>query len=438
MKVLLLVSGSLRSFRENLRRLPPDYDIAVYAARNEDDTYLNPQKTLPFLLDEPRVKYLLIEDATPNSWSNTQKQWYKLHRLCQVVPRTYDRYVRIRPDILIEDPATLRAAVESCVFLTIPEGNDRDGLNDQLAVCTWDGLSAYSFLADGETETSERQLARRLSGFPVTRTSIPYKLILSRAKVIAIAGDSGSGKSTLSALIRPLFLFDKVLEYETDRYHKWERGDARWDTTTHLHPDANHLEKLENDTFNLKLGNTVLAVDYDHSTGTFTPPATIEPKETILLCGLHTLYTQHLRDLSDLKIYLDTSEDLKVAWKLQRDTTIRGQTADQVKAKIASRKADYAAHVEPQRDHADIIISRDPGYLRIEAPGHREWVPGTGFWDDPSIDLRNDIYAFLASANLPPIDAMPGFEGAIQLTVLRALYTKHGGLLASVPPIGSA
>ena len=439
MKVLLLISGSLRSFRENLRRLPLDYDIAVYASRDEDDTYLNPQKTLPLLLDEPRVKYLLIEQATPESWSNTRKQWYKLHRLCQVVPPTYDRYVRIRPDILIEDPAALRAAVDACTFLTIPEGNDRDGLNDQLAICTWSGLSAYTFLpAEEKDDTSERQLAARLRGFPVHRVPIPYKLILSRAKVIAIAGDSGSGKSTLSALIRPLFLFDKVLEYETDRYHKWERGDVHWDTTTHLHPDANHLEKLEDDTFNLKLGNTVLAVDYDHTTGKFTPPSVVEPQQNILRCGLHTLYTQQLRDLSDLKIYLDTSDDLKIAWKVRRDTSARNQSADQVRAKIATRKADYAAHVEPQREHADIIISRDASYLRIEAPGNREWVPGTGFWDDPSIDLRSDIHAFLTALNLPSIEAMPGFDGAIQLTVLRALYTKHGGFPGLVPSAGTA
>ena len=426
MRTLLLVSGSLRSFRENLRQLPPEYDIAVYVARDEDDTYLNPQKITPFLVDESRIKFLLLEEAAPDDWSNTRRQWHKLSRLVQVVPRTYDRYVRIRPDIFLEDPDALRDAVESCTFLTIPEGNDRDGLNDQLAICTWDGLSAYSFLAEADDETSERQLARRLLGFPVTRVPIPYRLILSRAKVIAIAGDSGSGKSTFSALIRPLFLFDKVLEYETDRYHKWERGDAHWDTTSHLHPDANHLEKLENDTFNLKLGNTVLAVDYDHSTGKFTPPATIEPQENILLCGLHTLYTQQLRNLSDLKIYLDTSDDLKLAWKLERDTRMRGQSVAQVKARIESRKSDYKTHVAPQREHADLIISRDASYLRIQAPGHRDWVPGTGFWDDPNVDVRNDIYAFLASLNLPPIDAALGFDGVIQLTVLRALYTKHG------------
>jgi uridine kinase len=274
--------------------------------------------------------------------------------------------------------------------------------------------------------TSESILAKHLAGLPVIRASVSYKLVLSCAKVIAIAGDSGSGKSTLCNLIRPLFLFDKVLEYETDRYHKWERGDAHWNTTSHLHPDANHLEKLENDTFNLKVGNTVFAVDYDHTTGTFTPPAAIESKENILLCGLHTLYTKQLRDLSDLKIYLDTAEDLKLEWKIRRDTGVRNQTTEDVQKKVASRREDYASHVAPQREYADIVISRTATCLRIQAPGHREWVPGTGYWDSSGVDVRDEIYEFLRSLHLPTVEACLGFDGVIQLTVLRALYTIHG------------
>ena len=428
MSVLILISGSLRSFRENLRQIPAEYDIAVYTTRDENDTYLNP-RIVHFLFEEQRIKLLLVEE-TSTLPTNTLRQWYKLQRLWQTVPKTYDRYVRMRPDILLTDPNDLRNAVDQTVLLTIPEDNDRDGINDQLCIATKEGMDRYANMFDRvkrtSNHTSEFILADHLRDIPITRVSIPYKLVLSCAKVVAIAGDSGSGKSTLCNLIRPLFLFDKVLEYETDRYHKWERGDVHWKTTSHLHPDANHLEKLENDTFNLKVGNTIFAVDYDHSTGTFTPPAAIESKENILLCGLHTLYTKQLRDLSDLKIYLDTAEDLKIEWKLQRDTNVRKQTTEEVRMKIESRQSDYTTHVAPQREHADIIISREATRLRIQAPGHREWVPGTGCWETPEVDMRSDIYEFLDSLHLPRIDACTGFDGVIQLTVLRALYTKHG------------
>jgi uridine kinase len=425
MKVLILISGSLRSFRENIRQLPSNYDIAVYTSRDENDTYLNP-RTLHFLFEDSRIKCLLVEETCPSLMTNTDRQWYKLRRLWEIVPKTYDRYVRLRPDILLTNPEELSLAVNQSQFLTIPEGNDRDGINDQFAIGTKEGMDVYTSVSITPGHTSESMLAQHLANVPVLRVPISYKLVLSCAKVIAIAGDSGSGKSTLCNLIRPLFLFDKVLEYETDRYHKWERGDAHWKTTSHLHPDANHLEKLENDTFNLKVGNTIFAVDYDHTTGTFTPPAAIESKENILLCGLHTLYTKQLRDLSDIKIYLDTAEDLKLEWKLQRDTGVRNQTLEEVRKKIASRQEDYTTHIVPQREYADIIISRDATCLRIQAPGHRDWVPGTGYWDSPNVDVRNEIYEFLATLQLPSIDAYSGFDGVIQLTVLRALYTKHG------------
>ena len=428
MRTLLLVSGMLRSFRENLKQWPAEYDIAVYASHEEDNNYLNPD-TLRFLLDEPRIKLLLVEQPGETNRTNGLKQWYKLWRLWQAVPKTYSKYVRIRPDVCILDPNAFRAAVERSEPLCVPEGGDRDGINDQIAIGTHEAMngyvSVYSRALETTGKTSEWILAQHLKSVSVCRVHVPYKLVLSRAKVIAIAGDSGSGKSTLCGLIRPLFLFDKVLEYETDRYHKWERGDVHWKTTSHLHPNANHLEKLEDDTFNLKIGNTVLAVDYDHATGTFTSPQPVEPKENILLCGLHTLYTKQLRDLSDLKIYLDTSEQLKVQWKLERDTAVRNQSPEEVLAKIASRREDFRNHVDPQKEHADIIITRDADTLRIEAR-HREWIPGSGYWDSPDVDVRKDIWAFMASLDLPPIDAYTGYEGVIQLTILRALYTKHG------------
>lgn len=428
MNTILLISGAIRSFRENIHRLPQEYDIAIYVSRDEDDTYINPSN-LEFLLNEPRVKTLLVERAPTTHSINAIKQWYKLYRLWQCVPKEYDRYVRIRPDVCLLDPDALRKAVGMSATLVIPDGSNRDGINDQFAIGNFTAMDhyvqVYKEVSKHSGQTSEWILANHLKNTPVLRAHIPYKLVLSQAKVIAIAGDSGSGKSTLCTLIRPLFLFDKVLEYETDRYHKWERGDTHWKTTSHLNPEANYLEKLEDDTFNLKIGNAVFAVDYDHSTGKFTPPKQIEPKENILLCGLHTLHTNQLRNLSDLKIYLDTSRHLKAEWKLLRDQTERNQSREEILAKIESRRHDYATHIEPQRDHADIVITRDKDSLRIDAPGHPEWVPEPGTWG-AEVDMRPEIAAFLQSVGLPQIDARTGYDGVIQLTVLRALYTKHG------------
>jgi uridine kinase len=439
MKTLLLVSGSLRTFRENIRLLN-EYDIAVYVSRDDEDTYLNAEG-LRFLLEEPRVKTLVIESPpdVPSEFretrqENTYKQWFKLQRLWQCVPKTYDMYVRIRPDVCISDPNELRQAIEACTYLSIPLGNDRDGINDQLAIGTRGAMECYcNTLSSMSHQTSESILANHLSSVSVSRISLHYKLVLSSAKVIAIAGDSGAGKSRFSALLRPLFLFDKVLQFETDRYHKWERGDDHWKHITHLHPDANYLEKLENDTFHLKIGESVLAVDYDHATGRFISPEEIEPKENILLCGLHTLYSKQLRNLSDLKIYIDTSDSLKTEWKLQRDTVERGHKAEDVLSKIQLRRQDYETHIQPQREYADLVIRFHRTSLTLESH-HREWfaglpgehTPNSITFHDPTIDVRKQIYEFLWGMDLPHIEALSGYDGVLQFTILRALYTKHG------------
>jgi uridine kinase len=442
MRTLLLVSGSVRTFRENIRVLR-DYDIAVYVSQDDDDTYFN-HDNVRFLLEETCIKTLVIEQSQQipteykdTRYQNTYKQWYKLQRLWQCVPKTYDVYVRLRPDVYIINADDFTNAIRNCDGLYIPTGNDRDGLNDQFAIGTQDTMNVYcntiATLGSYPHHTSEYILARHLESLSVRRIPLPYKLVLSTAKVIAIAGDSGSGKSHICSLIRPLFLFDKVLEFETDRYHKWERGDEHWKHVTHLHPDANYLEKLEDDTFHLKIGDAILAVDYDHTTGRFTPPESIEPKENILVCGLHTLYSKQLRTLSDLKIYVDTSDELKTEWKLRRDTEERGHSKEAVLTRIESRRTDYETHIQPQREHADLVIRFYGTSLTLESR-HREWfaglpgehAPNKITFHDPSIDVRKQIYEFLWGMDLPHIDALAGYEGVLQFTILRALYSKHG------------
>lgn len=435
MKVLLLISGSLRSFRDNIHRLPSQYDIAVYVSRKDDDTYFNPDN-VRFLLEDSRIKTLVVEEApvappeyTDERQRNTYKQWYKLRRLFACVPSTYDVYVRLRPDVFLHDPDQLVEIVSTpSTCLRIPKGNDRDGLNDQIAIGNYDTMKQYCGVVVEPNISSERLLADHLTS-TVERVSLDYKLVLSTAKVVAIAGDSGSGKTTLAKLIRPLFFFDKLLEFETDRYHKWERGDTHWNTLTHLDPTANHLEKLENDTFNLKLGNSVIAVDYDHSTGKFTPPQTIEPKENIVLCGLHTLYSDRLRTLADLKIYVDTSEELKTEWKLNRDVNERGHAKSDVLAKIESRRNDYKVHVAPQKDYADIIVRRQKDSLTLIVR-KLQWCTGLeGTWKDnaitfaPNVNVQNAAHRFLQQLRLPLIDIEPGLDGVIQFTILQALYS---------------
>ena len=118
---------------------------------------------------------------------------------------------------------------------------------------------------------------------------------------IGIGGDSGVGKSTLVKNLKDI-LGDKLLQIEGDGEHKWERGDQNWNKFTHLDPKANHIHKQAEAIYDLKHNQAIYRSEYDHSTGKFTKPQKIEPKEFIVIAGLHPFYLPKLRKNIDLKI----------------------------------------------------------------------------------------------------------------------------------------
>ena len=106
----------------------------------------------------------------------------------------------------------------------------------------------------------------------------------------------------------------------------------------------------------LKIGNEIYQVDYDHSSGRFTQKEKIESKNNILICGLHTLYGNKIKDIIDMKIYLDTDRELIKKWKIQRDVNERGYSMEKVLKQIEFREKDYEEYIVKQKENADIII----------------------------------------------------------------------------------
>jgi len=173
---------------------------------------------------------------------------------------------------------------------------------------------------------------------------------------IAICGDSASGKSRLANWLALVSYGPNVVILECDRYHKWERNDPHWQNYTQLNPEANDLALLEQDIRSLKSGETIYRRQYDHETGTFTVPQRILPEKNLVVCGLHTLMCDP--SLFDLTIFLDTDYDLKLDWKIARDTSDRGYTLDQVMQQIQKRYGEYEKYIEPLRAQADVVIKR--------------------------------------------------------------------------------
>jgi uridine kinase len=189
---------------------------------------------------------------------------------------------------------------------------------------------------------------------------MPYNLVLSDCFVVSLCGDSGAGKTSISQLINSVLPYDKSFVFETDRYHKWERGDSNYLVYSHLHPLANKLDVMSDDVYKLVLGKDIYTVDYDHDTGKFTKDNKVESNDCMIICGLHTLYEKSLREISDLKVYIDTEATLKTHWKITRDVAARGATIEHVKKTIERRFGDYKEYVEPQKEYADVLIRYYP------------------------------------------------------------------------------
>jgi uridine kinase len=182
---------------------------------------------------------------------------------------------------------------------------------------------------------------------------IDFFVILSLCNTIAITGDSGSGKTTIANILKNLFNNSFVLE--CDRYHKWERNNKKWENITHLNPDANYITKMTNDVFDLKMGNTVYQVDYNHSTGKFSDNEKIESTDNIIVCGLHSLYISD--SILNLKIYMETDDNLRIPWKIKRDMHKRGYSIEKIMVQIENRKSDFEKYILPQKQIADIVIN---------------------------------------------------------------------------------
>ena len=176
---------------------------------------------------------------------------------------------------------------------------------------------------------------------------------------IGIGGDSGSGKTRLLLNLKNIFR-DKLLAFEGDGEHKWERGNSNWDKFTHLDPKANYIHKQADYILQLKQNQTISRVEYDHELGKFTKSEVVKPREFIAIAGLHPFYNPKLRKNIDFKIYLDTEESLRKHWKSLRDISKRKYTEEQIKKQIKKRIIDSKKYIHPQKKFADMVINFFP------------------------------------------------------------------------------
>lgn len=400
MRVAVLISGYLRSFSDNLDNLKKTIldkfdvvDIYIHFTKNGDqeDKYLNFNKDLKEISDLLNPRCLLCEEnlvfSDKKEINNTLNTWFKYSKLNELKKENevaggykYDLVIKWRPDLNISEDFIFAKLEDSMIHIPYDSKIDKkklvninDGyICDIFAYGKSDSMDRYfdvyehltKLIEKYGTYVSESLLYYYLVDFRISYIldDIKYTVILSRCNVFAIAGDSGSGKSTLSSILKKYFNNSFLLE--CDRYHKWERGDENWKSFTHLNPEANFITKMQEDIFDLKIGKKIYQVDYDHKTGKFTDKQEIESVDNMIVCGLHSLYSDH-NNVYNLKIFIDTDEDLKKKWKIERDTKYRGYTMEKILEQIESRKKDFDEHILPQKEESDLIVNLIPNDEKI-------------------------------------------------------------------------
>lgn len=191
----------------------------------------------------------------------------------------------------------------------------------------------------------------------------------SRPVMLAIAGDSASGKTTLTAGLAEAIGPDRCLSICADDYHRFDRHERRSLPFTPLHPDCNYLDIMEQHLQLLALGRPILKPVYDHAAGTHRRPEYVEPKEFVIVEGLHPLLTKLSRACFDVTVFLDPPEDIRHRWKIQRDCSKRGYTRKEVEADLKRREPDSESYIRPQRRYADIVVRFAPIESRDDPPG---------------------------------------------------------------------
>lgn len=177
-------------------------------------------------------------------------------------------------------------------------------------------------------------------------------------KVIGVTGGSGSGKSTIVRKISEVC--PNFVCISQDSYYKSAAfvNNSNITAFNFDHPDSFDTELLCKNISDLKDGKAVDIPQYDfvrHCRKEET--LHIEPAPLIVLDGLMILYDERLRNLLDLKIFVDTPADIRFIRRLQRDIRDRGRTVDSVIEQYTQvvRPGHYE-FIEPSKEYADLII----------------------------------------------------------------------------------
>jgi uridine kinase len=178
--------------------------------------------------------------------------------------------------------------------------------------------------------------------------------------VIGVAGGSGSGKTTVSSHIQAAVGPEQIVYLQHDSYYRDlshlpydERIQVNYD-----HPDSLETSLLVEHLIALRQGQVVDVPVYDFTTYTRTPDRIrVAPARVILVEGILIFAEKALRDLMDMRLFVDADADLRFIRRLQRDLEERGRSlASVVNQYLSTVRPMHLEFVEPSKRYADVII----------------------------------------------------------------------------------
>lgn len=182
---------------------------------------------------------------------------------------------------------------------------------------------------------------------------------LDKPVIIGITGGSGSGKTTIAHKIAEEFDDnDRITIITQDSYYK-DNTDIPMEERMNINYDhPNAFDMLEKQLGMLLKRQAIEMPTYDFTAHTRSDETVhVEPADIIILEGILVLFNEEIRDLMDIKVYVDTDDDIRFIRRLERDMKERGRSLDSViNQYMDTVKPMYHQFIEPTKRYADIIV----------------------------------------------------------------------------------
>jgi len=177
-------------------------------------------------------------------------------------------------------------------------------------------------------------------------------------RIVGIAGGSGSGKTTIVSRITEI-VTDHALVAQDNYYRSAEHLTNSTITEFNFdHPDAFDTALLIEQLSTLKSGRAIHMPQYDFLRNRRREDTVlVEPRKLVIFEGIMIYFDRRVRDLIDLKLYVDTPDDIRFIRRLRRDITERGRTVESVINQYMERvRPGHYEFVEPTKAYADLVI----------------------------------------------------------------------------------